>query len=58
MTGDVLYMIPLITRLLAKTKKITSHGAPFYNLFVTSIRSVDQLQLVAPAERKVPLRLR
>ena len=39
MTGDVLYMIPLITRLLAKTKKITLHGAPFYNLFVASIHS-------------------
>ena len=42
MTGDVLYIIPLITRLLAKTKKITSHGVSFHNLFVTSIRSVDQ----------------
>ena len=41
MTGDVLYIIPLITRLLAKTKKITSHGVSFYNLSVTSIRSVD-----------------
>ena len=38
MTGHVLYIIPLITRRLAKTKKRVS----FYNLFVTSIRSVDQ----------------
>ena len=37
-TGDVLYIIPLITRLLAKT----SHGVSFYNFFVTSILSVDQ----------------
>ena len=41
-TGDVLYIIPLITRLLAKTKKITSQCVSFYNLFVTGIRSVDQ----------------
>ena len=31
----VLCIIPLITRLLAKTNKITSHGVSFYNLFVT-----------------------
>ena len=42
MTGDVLYIIPLITRLLAKNEKITSHGVYFYNLIVTSIRCVDQ----------------
>ena len=36
MTGKVLYIIPLITRLLAKTKQF------IYNVFVTSIHSVDQ----------------
>ena len=36
MTGKVLYIIPLITRLLAKTKQFIS------NVFVTSIHSVDQ----------------
>ena len=43
MTGDVLYIIPLITWLLAKKKKLqlTSHCVSFYNSFVT-IHSVDQ----------------
>ena len=36
MTGEVLYIIPLITRLLPKTKQF------IYNVFVTSIHSVDQ----------------
>ena len=36
MTGKVLYIIPLITRLIAKTKQF------IYNVFVTSIHSVDQ----------------
>ena len=31
----VLYIIPLITRLLANTKKKPSHSMSFYNLFVT-----------------------
>ena len=37
LTGDVLYIIPLITRLLTKNEKITSHS-----LFTITIRSVDQ----------------
>ena len=42
MTGDVLYIIPIITRLRAKSKKLL-HMVSFYNLFVTaSIPSVDQ----------------
>ena len=36
MTGTVLYIILLITRLLPKTKQF------IYNVFVTSIHSVDQ----------------
>ena len=40
MTG-VLYIVPLITRLLAETKKIASHSVSFYNEFVSS-RIVEQ----------------
>ena len=42
MTGKVLYIIPLITRLLPKTKQF------IYNVFVTSIHSVYQQRNCPP----------
>ena len=39
MTGDILHIIPLVTRRLAKMKK--SLSVSFY-VFVPGIRSVDQ----------------
>ena len=42
MTGGGLYIILFITRLRAKSINITSHSVPFYNLFDSTIRSVDQ----------------
>ena len=58
MTGDVLYIIPLVTWLLAKTKKEkTSHGVSFYNVFVTSVRNVDQ-QRNSPPKTMTTLRNR
>ena len=42
MTGDVLYIIPLITQGLGENEKISSHRVSFYNVFVTGIRRVDQ----------------
>ena len=47
MTGDVLYIIPLITGYLSKKKK-TLPGVSFCNLVVTGIRNVDHQRNSSP----------
>ena len=45
MTGDVIYIVPLITRRLTRQNEKKKFVLPFfffYNLFVISIHSVDQ----------------
>ena len=48
MTGDFLYIIPLITRLLVKTKKISSHGVSFLEVDIDSFFYVEKSRAITP----------